>query len=82
MEEHPIVKVKEGMWLVKYLNGYYSYEGTEFVPMDVRLQSEKTREDGLVSFGREGAPSVFHYVLLEKDGIYRLQLGAGMRGDS
>ena len=82
LEEHPVMEVIEGMWLVKYFNGYYAYEGTEFVPMDVRLQNEKPREDGLISFVREGSPSVFHYVLLEKDGVYRLQLATAMREDS
>ena len=78
LEEHPLVQIKEDMWLVKYLNGYYSYEGTEFVTMDVRIQNEKIREDGLVSFSREGTPDVFHYILFEKDGVYRLQLASDM----
>ena len=73
LEEQPMLAVETNdMWLIKYLNGYYEFEGTDTVSMEQRLKDETAR-DGMVSFEKSGSEEEFIYLLMELNGIYRLQ---------
>ncbi|MBQ8625122.1 MAG: hypothetical protein IJ419_02995 [Agathobacter sp.] len=79
IEDSPLIQISDNMWLVEYLNGYYDFEGEDLVSMEVRLQYEaQPRPDGLVSFERQGGEGESWYVLIEENGIYRLQYCSSM----
>lgn len=79
IEEQPIIQISEHIWLVEYLNGYYAYEGVDLVTMEERLEYNAIdRTDGLVSFERQGDSSEFFYLLIEENGVYRLQYFSSM----
>ncbi len=74
--EQPVVQITENMWLVRYFNGYYGYEGVDGVTYDERVTSITNYFDfdnGIVSLPRDGEASEYWFILLEKDGIYRLE---------
>ena len=82
IEEQPIVQIADNIWLVEYLNGYYAYDGSDLVTMEERLEyGELDREDGLLPFERQGDDSVFFYLLIEENGVYRLQYFSSMYWD-
>ena len=82
IEEQPIVQISDNIWLVEYLNGYYAYDGSDLVTMEERLEyGELDREDGLLPFERQGDDSVFFYLLIEENGVYRLQYFSSMYWD-
>ena len=88
IEEQEVIPVSEHMWLIKYLNGYYSYEGIDgMLTMEEALDLQTmddgvAREDGLVEFYRGGSEGVGMYLLMEKDGVYRLERLSNMVGES
>lgn len=71
----PVVQISEHMWLVKYLSGYYKYEGTDLITYEEALGSyeEEYIIDGCVPIMMQGSEDNFWYLLMEKDGVYRLQ---------
>ncbi len=80
IKEQPVVQISDHIWLVEYLSGYYAYEGVDLVTMEERLEYDSSdRTDGLVSFeGDGGGTSEFFYLLIEEDGVYRLQYFSSM----
>jgi len=74
--EQPVVQITENMWLVRYFNGYYGYEGVDGVTQDERVASITNYfefDNGLVLLPRDGEASEYWFILLEKDGVYRLE---------
>lgn len=74
--EQPVVQIAENMWLVRYFNGHYGYEGVDGVTQDERVASITNYFDfdnGLVSLPRDKDASEYWFILLEKDGVYRLE---------
>ncbi len=71
----PVVQISEHMWLVEYLSGYYKYEGTDLITYEEALGSYEEEHiiDGCVPIMMQGSDDNFWYLLMEKDGVYRLQ---------
>ncbi len=67
------------VWLLPYLNGYYSYTGVDFVSMDTVMQEQPDLvQDGMVSFQRQGSEEAFVFVLMKEGNVYRLQRAQDM----
>lgn len=67
------------VWILPYLNGYYSYIGTDFVSMETVVTEEPNKvKDGLIPFMRQGDDEVFAYVLMKEGNVYRLQRAMDM----
>ena len=67
------------VWILPYLNGYYSYTGTDFVSMETVVTEEPDRvKDGLIPFMRQGEEEAFAYVLMKEGNVYRLQRAMDM----
>ncbi|MBQ2901535.1 MAG: M56 family metallopeptidase [Agathobacter sp.] len=72
--EQELVPISEDMWLITFLKGYYAYEGSDLVTMQEAIDvGEPVTEDGLISFIAQGSPGNFYHILIEKDGVYRLE---------
>lgn len=71
----PVVQISEHMWLVKYLSGYYKYEGTDLVTYEEAVDdySEEQIIDGCIPIMMQGSNNNFWYLLIEENGVYRLQ---------
>lgn len=71
----PVVQISEHMWLVKYLSGYYKYEGTDLITYEEAVDNypEEYIIDGCVPIMMQGSDDNFWYLLMEEDGVYRLQ---------
>ena len=71
----PVVQISERMWLVKYLSGYYKYEGTDLVTYEEALAwyEEEHIVDECIPIMMQGSDDNFWYLLMEEDGVYRLQ---------
>ena len=68
-----------GVWILPYLNGYYSYTGTDFVTMETIMENEpELVKDGMVPFLRQGSEEVFVYILMQEGNVYRLQRAQDM----
>lgn len=64
--------VAEEVWLLPTLEGYYCFEGTDLVSMDILLQ-EGTSKDGMVPFVMQGSEEEFWFILMRQENVYRLQ---------
>lgn len=72
--EQKMIQITEHMWFIPFLNGYYAFEGTDLVTMQEIIDSgEPVTEDGLVSFVAQGTSEQYFHILIERDGVYRLQ---------
>lgn len=81
--EQPVIQIAEDIWLVRYFNGFYGYEGVDGVTKEERIESTTNYYDfnnGLVPLPRDGELSEYWFVLLEKDGVYRLERLENMMG--
>ena len=74
-EEQPMVKIGDGIWMLRMIEGYYRYEGTDLVTMEqyVNAESNLQLENGMMPFQRQGSDGVFLYLLLQEGDVYRLQ---------
>ncbi len=67
------------VWIVPILDVYYSYDGVDLVSMEAYVNAESfLLKDGLMPLQRQGSESVFVFILIEKDGVYRLQRAGDM----
>ena len=74
VEEQELVLVQENLWLLPKLNVYYCYDGNDVISMETYREAEPELEkDGRMPLMREGSENTFVYVLMKKDGVYRLQ---------
>ncbi len=74
--ELPVVQITENMWLVRYFNCYYGYQGVDGVTYDERVAAVTNYYDfnnGMVALPREGEASEYWFILMKKDGVYRLE---------
>lgn len=79
--EQPVVQIAEDMWLLRYINGYYGYEGIDGVTIEERMETTDCHfRNGLVSLPRSEESSEYWYILIEKDGVYRLERLKDMMG--
>ena len=72
-EEQPLIQINDSVWILEIISGYYEYEGMDFVTMEEAMPYEPKPKDGMVTFFAQGSPTNFYYVILEKDGVYRIQ---------
>lgn len=79
-EEQPLIQISENIWLLRYINGYYEYEGKDLISMEeaLELSPDCQREDGLIPFMRQGSYGNFVYFLIKEAGVYRLQYAGEM----
>ena len=75
--DQPVIQIADNIWLVEHLRGYYAYEGFEgCATMEERLEYEEAISDGMLEFSIDGGDtSEFFYLLIEENGVYRLQYG-------
>ena len=60
--------------MLPYLNGYYKFDGTDLVSYESLLEDYgEYAVNDCVPFMSQGSDSQFWYLLIEKDGVYRLQ---------
>ena len=77
--EQELIPISENMWLITFLEGYYAYEGSDLGTMQEIIDSGTTvTEDGLIPFMAQGSEGNFYHILIEKDGVYRLERFANM----
>lgn len=79
--EQKIAQIAEHMWFIPFLNGYYAFTGTDLLTMKEYVMSGGTQvtEDGLIPFIAQGSDEQYFHILIEKDGVYRLQRLEKMR---
>lgn len=65
------------VWLLPVLEGYYCFDGTDMVSMDILLE-EGTARDGMVPFAAQGSEETFQFILMRQDDVYRLQRAQGL----
>ncbi len=70
--------ISEDMWILPYLNIYYSYTGSDLVTMQERLDSGETEVNGLLPLMRQGSDDVFCFVVARRDGVYALARAGGI----
>jgi hypothetical protein len=75
--DQPVIQIADNIWLVEHLRGYYAFEGLEgCATMEERLEYEEATSDGMLEFSIDGGDtSEFFYLLIEENGVYRLQYG-------
>lgn len=79
IEEQRLIPHKDGIWIIPLLDVYYCYEGVDFVSWETHMKYNSERQkDGLLPLVRQGSEAVFVFVLMEEDGIYRLQRAEDM----
>lgn len=66
------IKAAEEVWLLPFLEGYYCFEGTDLVSMNVLLETEAS-QNGMVSFAAQGAEETFQFILMRQGDVYRLE---------
>ena len=79
LEGQPMLPIEtKDMWLIKYLDGYHAYEGVQlYGNMEEAMEHVDTKE-GMVPFERQGSGVAFNYILMELNGVYRLQRAQDM----
>lgn len=71
IREYEWSAVADEAWLLPTLEGYYSFEGTDLVSMDVLLQ-EGDSKDGMVPFVAQGSEEAFQFILMRQGDVYCL----------
>ena len=74
--EQSIIPITENMWLVPYVNLYYSYEGThEGLTFQERLEvvGDKMIYEDAIPVPRSKEAEEYYYIVMEYDGMYRLE---------
>lgn len=71
--EQPYEQIDISAWRLPVLTGYYSYEGTDMVDFETKQQEGVLDAEGRVPFFAQGSDEVFYFILLEQNGVYRLQ---------
>ena len=81
--EQKLVPIADDMWLIKFLNGYHAYEGRYIggTMQDYIDSGYPVTENGLIPVDGQGSDGQFFYILMVKDGVYRLQRFDNMRSE-
>ena len=79
--EQNFVQVSENVWFIPYIQAYYAFEGVELggTMQDYITSGITVTEEGLIPMEGQGSESNFFYILIEKDGVYRLQRMGNMK---
>ena len=78
--EQDIIQISEDMWMITFIKGYYAFDGSDLGTMQEHINDGvNVTEDGLIPFVAQGSDDVFIHILIEKDGVYRLQRLQEMR---
>lgn len=79
IEEQELIPCGDDVWVIPFLDVYYRYEGIDFVSWEERLEYDsELQKDGLIPLEGHGSDSAFIFILMEEDGVYRLQLADEM----
>ena len=82
VEEQELIPLKENIWIIPALNVYYKYTGIDLVTMETYMDAEaELLKDDMMPLMHQGSEEAFVYILVEKDGIYRLQRAMDMCND-
>jgi len=75
IEKQKIISLSEEVFLIPYLDVYIKYDGTSIAgSMEQYMNAEPdVCKDGYMPLFRQGSTDDFMYILMEKDGVYRLQ---------
>lgn len=72
--------IADGMYEIIGFHGYYAFDGIEFIPfqdaLEEAIQNGTVTDDGLIPFIANGSTGTTTYILLERNGVYRLQRAA------
>lgn len=82
--EQKLVPIAEDMWLIEFIQGYYAYDGVYIggTMQDYIDSGDPVTADGLIPFYGQGSASNFYFLLIEKDGVYRLQRFQDMKSQT
>lgn len=79
ISEYDWNSVADEVWLLPSLEGYYSFDGTDFLTMEEMLEAEPFHEvASMVSFFTQGSEEQFYFILMRQGDVYRLQRAEGM----
>lgn len=77
--DQELIPLKNHVWILPDINGYYSYEGMDLVSMDEYTAMEPDLEkNGMMPFQKQADDGEFIFILMEQDGVYRLQRAQNM----
>ena len=81
--EQKLVPIADDMWLITFIQGYYAFEGRCIggTMQDYIDMGDSLTEDGLIPFYGQGSEDNFFFLLMEKDGVYRLERLINMRNN-
>lgn len=83
VEKQEILPFKENVWILPMINVYYRYAGTDLVTLETYIKNEsELLKNDMMPLMRQGDDSAFVYILVEKDGVYRLQRALDMKEDT
>ena len=79
-ESEGLFPITDGMYEIIGFHGYYAFEGIEFIPfqdaLEEAIQEGTVTDDGMIPFIAQGSAGTATYILLERNGVYRLQRAA------
>lgn len=74
IENQELIPLEDHVWILPAIDGYYSYDGVDLISMDEYTAMEPELEkDGMMPFMKQASDSEFVLILMELDGVYRLQ---------
>lgn len=71
--KQPYEQIDMFAWRLPILTGYYAFKGVDLVDFETMKKYATTDAEGRVPFLAQGSDEVFYFILLEKNGVYRLQ---------
>lgn len=75
LDEMEIIQGSENIWFIPFVKGAYKYDGVDLVTFEEQLPYTTVYEDGLIPFFGQGSDSMFYYILIRHEGVYRLERG-------
>lgn len=78
--EQPYKQIDMFAYRLPILTGYYAFEGIDLADMNTMLQYSSPDTSGRVHFPAQGSEENFYFILLECNGIYRLQRETSAKG--
>lgn len=79
IREYEWSAVAEEVWLLPVLEGYYCFEGTDMVSMEILLEEGNSKE-GMVPFVTQGSGEAFLFILMRQGDVYRLERAERLEG--
>ena len=75
LDEMEIIQGSENIWFIPFVKGAYKYDGVDLVTFEEQLPYTTVYEDGLIPLFGQGSDSMFYYILIRNEGVYRLERG-------